>query len=131
MGQRAVILVTSDTATDTVAQPATLYEVDLDAGPGKAVRATLREYLRRISHGTEFLPDDQTPAAVRSWARSHALPVGSTGRLPDEVQDRFNQDRGPTVADAISDAAQEQDAEGVTHLAGRQSKTTKRPGKKN
>lgn len=130
MGQRAVILVIGD-AVDTAAQPATLYEVALDAGPGKAVWAALREYVRRISNGTEFLADDETPAAVRSWARSHALSVGSTGRLPDEIQDRFNQDRGSTVADAINEAAQEQSDEGVTNLADRKPKPTKRTGKKN
>lgn len=131
MAHRAVILVMCDTAdSGGVGKPATLYEVDLDADPGRAVREALRQHIRKVSHGTEFLPDDGTAAAVRGWAREHAIPVGNTGRIPVEIQNRFKQDQRPTIADAINEAAQEEDDTSVTPVEGKQPKSTKRTGKR-
>lgn len=76
------------------------YEIDLSAANGTRLRDTLAPYIaagRRSSNGhgrvarTNGKPTDRARnQAIREWARNQGLKIAERGRIPDEIQVRYD-----------------------------------------
>lgn len=77
------------------------YEIDLSASNGTKLRDALAPYLaaaRRASNGrgrssrpnAKPASDRAHNQAVREWAREQGLKIADRGRIPDEIQVRYD-----------------------------------------
>ena len=109
MGQRVIVSVTDDLdgspADETVRfdLDGAGYEIDLSAKNAAALRKALGKYVaaarkpsgprgvsRRRSSRSRATSSQADPKAVRVWAQEQGLEVGSRGRIPAEILDRYH-----------------------------------------
>ncbi|WP_158883944.1 Lsr2 family DNA-binding protein [Amycolatopsis anabasis] len=132
MRHKAFIVLFTEADDDTEnlgSSRSTFYEIELNGrNYCSTMRGMLRHHLRTISGGRAPMPDEDTAANVRAWARKRKLPVSDRGRIPAQIWQQYERehhdhpDHPPhhwtTVADAVNEAAQDY-GENVVRLTGR------------